>query len=448
GYGTPQGENPSGGFGLPQRGQAQPGGFENGFGQRGEAPSGGFGAPAENPSGGFGAPQNDGGFGAPQNDGGFGAPPFGAPPQGDNNGYGAPQGDNGYGAPQSDNVYGAPQGDNVYGAPQGENPSGGFGLPQRNVDGEPQSGGFPAAPEAPGFGGFPPPGDGNNPGVAPQSPARATARASASARVTPPEAPGNGSPFAMPGSPQFPVPGSNAVPGSPQFPGSAPPFGGPGDQGGSPFGAPADAPFGAPADSPFGSPAGPPFDAGRGVPADQYNEHTTDVSGRGDSSFVPAPALSPMPGEQPGSGLYPGSPAARATVTPPGPEDTTSWPGPADEQSKFDQFKTETPAPAPAKSNVRTIPVALAVVLGATILLAMVFGLVYLISGKDEFKVATGDCVKREGTTPVVAACTEADTYTVTSVAASEKECESASQPYILVPKDSGNQVLCLKKNG
>ncbi|SDT73361.1 hypothetical protein SAMN04489716_6644 [Actinoplanes derwentensis] len=230
------------------------------------------------------------------------------------------------------------------------------------------------------------------------------------------------------------------MPGSPQFPGSAPPFGS-GDQAGSPFGGPAD--------SPFGAQAGPPFDAGRGAQADHYNEHTTDVSGRGDSPYVPLPALSPMPGEQPSGGIYPGGPAARATVTPPGPEDTTSWPGPADEQGKFDQFKADTPAPAPsAKTNVRTIPAALAVALGAFVLLAVVFGLVFLISGEDEFNVAQGDCVKRSGTTPVVAPCTEPDTFQVTNIVTAKDQCGDATQPYIVIPKDSGDQVLCLKKNG
>ncbi|WP_433792888.1 LppU/SCO3897 family protein [Actinoplanes sp. CA-252034] len=258
----------------------------------------------------------------------------------------------------------------------------------------------------------------------------------------------------MPGSPQFPggdprggqpfpgadgsgaapFPGSGpAMPGSPQFPGR----------------------FGA-----SGDPSGPPYSefttdsAGRGpMPGgfpDQYNEHTTDVSGRGNSPYVPAPALPPMPGEQPGGGVYPGGPAARATVTPPGPEDTTSWPGPPEEQGKFDQFKADPPASSPAPSgkvNVRTIPVALAVVLGAALLLSLVFGLVYLISG-DDFSVSQGDCVKRNGTTPVVAACTEPDTFQVVSIVTAKEQCGDVSQPYIVVPKDDGDQVLCLKKNG
>ncbi|WP_345528648.1 LppU/SCO3897 family protein [Actinoplanes utahensis] len=175
------------------------------------------------------------------------------------------------------------------------------------------------------------------------------------------------------------------------------------------------------------------------------------MSGRGNSPYVPAPALTPLPGEQPGGGLYPNSPAARATVTPPGPEDTTSWPGPAEEQGKFDQFKASSePAatPAPAKAHVRTVPVALAVVLGAAIILGMVFGLVWLIAGDDEFSVSEGQCVKRNGSTPLVADCKEADTFTVVSIQTEKSKCGDATQPYIVVPKDSGDQVLCLKKNG
>jgi hypothetical protein len=191
--------------------------------------------------------------------------------------------------------------------------------------------------------------------------------------------------------------------------------------------------------------------AGRSGPPDQFNEHTTDVSGRGNSPYVPQPALPPMPGEQHGGGLYPpGGPAARATVTPPGPEDTTSWPGPAEEQGRFDQLKADPtpPSPAPAKTNVRTVPVALAVVLGATLILAVVFGLVYLISRGGGLDVATGDCVKRSGDTAVAAECSEPDTFKVISIGTAKEQCGDAQQPHVIIPKDDGNQVLCLQKNG
>ncbi|MEU4692131.1 hypothetical protein [Actinoplanes sp. NPDC023714] len=377
GEGGPFGQRPGEGGPFGQRpGEGGP------FGQR-PGEGGPFGQRAED------GPGDGGPFGPRPGDGG----PFGPRPgEMPRSGEGLMPGDGSRTDEGSENPRGGTYG-GTYGQRAEENvdnePSGGFAFPQR--DGSPGTPG-PFGDDA--SGGF---------GVNPQSPARASARASASARVSPPDAPpfpgSGGAPYSMPGSPQFPSSG------------------------------------------------GPAFGGGAGAPGpDQFSEHTTDLSGRGNSTYVPAPALPPMPGETP-PGVYPGSPAARATVTPPGPEDTTSWPGPAEEQNRFDSFKAEEPAaPAPVKTNVKTIPVTLAVVLGATLLLGIVFGLVYLISGDDEFSVAQGECVTRTSeNTPVKADCSTKGAFEVVSIAAAKEQCADQSQPYIVVPKDGGDQVLCLK---
>ncbi|MBB2944882.1 hypothetical protein FB565_004615 [Actinoplanes lutulentus] len=435
-------EEPSGGFAsapLPQRGYPQqPAPEDNGhFGQRpGEGPGAAnpFGPrPGEAPDAAnpFGARPGD----APEANP-FGPRPGEAPAAG--NPFGARPGDapeaNPFGprpgdAPEAADPFGPRPGDN---SRPGDNPRPGDGQQsntygqraEENTDGEP-SGGFGGVPFQQREGGF---GTGDA-GVNPQSPARASARASASARVAPPEAPGSGVPYPDSGSVPFPGSGGSpySMPGSPQFPSSGgPAFGNPG--------------------SPVPGPPYNEFTSNQNGP-DQFNEHTTDMSGRGNSPYVPAPALPPMPGEA-APGVYPGSPAARATVTPPGPEDTTSWPGPEGDQSRFEQFKSDEPAaaPAPVKVNVRTVPVTLAVVLGAALLLGIVFGLVSLIAGDDEFSVAQGECVTRTAdNAPVKADCSTAGAFEVVSIATAKEQCADQAQPYIVVPKDGGDQVLCLK---
>jgi hypothetical protein len=213
---------------------------------------------------------------------------------------------------------------------------------------------------------------------------------------------------------------------------------------------------GAPATTPFGPPGSPAQpnsfgSASQGAPAwgdfttgapasDHFNEHTTDVSGRGNSPYVPPPALTPMPGV-PQSDPYGADPAARATVTPPGPEDTTSWPGPAD-QGKFDQFKAEEPPAAP-KPVVKTGPVTLFVVLGATLLLGVVFGLVWLIAGGggNSFSASEGDCVKN-GDKVAKVSCSDAGAYQVKQVVDAKEQCADKNQPYIVADK----KVYCLVK--
>jgi hypothetical protein len=194
-----------------------------------------------------------------------------------------------------------------------------------------------------------------------------------------------------------------------------------------------------------------------GTPPEQYSEHTTDIAGRGEP-YVPAPALPPFPpgaaqpidGDRPRmGGVFPG-PASRATVTPPSPDDTTSWPGPA-EQNKFDQFKSEAEvAPAkPETPHVRMLPILLAVVVGAALLVGLAFGIVYLVAGGDDnsgISVSQGECVKRDGDAAVKADCSDATSFQVVSIVDDKAKCADPQQPYVLNPTTDGKtQVLCLK---
>jgi collagen type III alpha len=149
-------------------------------------------------------------------------------------------------------------------------------------------------------------------------------------------------------------------------------------------------------------------------------------------------------------GLFPG-PATRGTVTPPpGPDETASWPGPA-EQGRFDQFKPEADA-APAKPetpHVRMLPVLLSVVVGAALLVGLAFGIVYLVAGGDDaepFSVSQGDCVKRSGEAAVKADCSDATSFQVVSIVDDKTKCADVKQPYVVNPTSDGKtQVLCLK---
>jgi hypothetical protein len=159
-------------------------------------------------------------------------------------------------------------------------------------------------------------------------------------------------------------------------------------------------------------------------------------------------------------GLFPG-PATRGTVTPPTPEETTSWPGveaQGSDQGRFDQFKPEADAaPTPTKPetpHVRMLPILLAVVVGAALLVGLAFGIVYLVAGGDNggsnagFSVKTGDCVKKSGTAAVKADCSEASSFQVVSIVDDKAKCGDPQQPYVLNPTTDGkSQVLCLKPN-
>jgi collagen type III alpha len=300
----------------------------------------------------------------------------------------------------------------------------------------------------------------------PQSPAAppVSARATASARVTPP--PANGHPFA---------------PGSPAGYGAGTP-------GGFASGSPAAFAPGSPAPSSPTTPDAPPFSehtsdlAGRGraqqPPARApFSEHTTDLAGRGratDQPYVPAPALptlhpSAPPADSRNSG-FPGQPgraapangfgsgpANRATVTPPGPADTASWPGPAadGDQGRFDAFKPEVeiaPADKPeAVPNVRKLPVLIAVLLVSALLVGGSLGIVWLVARPSStgFEVSPGQCVKRDGAKAVTATCGDAESFEVVSKVDTKEQCSDPGQPYVLNPAGNGrNQVLCLKPRG
>lgn len=228
--------------------------------------------------------------------------------------------------------------------------------------------------------------------------------------------------------------------------------------------------------------------AARTAPPEQYGEHTTDVAGRNQppgQPYVPAPALptmhaapplengfppAPAPdstqpfGERPRmGGVFPG-PASRATVAPPDPEQTANWPsrpapGEAD-QGRFDSFRPDAPEPAPAEAakpetpHVRMLPVILGVILGAGLLVGLTLGITWLIArgshdgdtGGSGFSVKAGDCVKREGTAAVTANCTDAGSFEVTAIVDAKEKCPDLNQPYVVNPTTGGgSQVLCLK---
>lgn len=308
----------------------------------------------------------------------------------------------------------------------------------------------PSAFGSPAFSGDPN-GPGGEPGVAPQSPARA----SASARVTPAGALGG------PGGPPTGMSSALALPGA--------------------------APEPAPPGSPYSDrPALPP-----GRPGEPYSEPTTDIAGRDQQPYVPAPALPPMPpglngfdpagrpgsngfdpADRPGSnGFGPSgphssngfgvpdsdpflSPASRATVTPPTPEETTSWPGIEADQGRFDNFKAEAAKAAPAKPetpHVRILPILLAVVVGALLLLGIVFGIVYLVAGgnsNDSLSVIQGECVKQDGEKALKADCSDASSFQVVSIVDDKAQCADPQQPVVInKTADGKDQVLCLKPN-
>ncbi|MEV4640777.1 hypothetical protein AB0J80_25885, partial [Actinoplanes sp. NPDC049548] len=219
--------------------------------------------------------------------------------------------------------------------------------------------------------------------------------------------------------------------------------------------------------------------AARTMPPD-FTEHTTDVAGRGqgpEQPYVPAPALPAMHaapplengfpppdstqpfGDRPRmGGVFPG-PASRATVTPPDPEQTSSWPnspGEEADQGRFDSFKPETQPvaepPKPETPHVRMLPVLLGVILGAGLLVGLTFGITWLIArGSDSggFSVAIGDCVKRDGTKAVTAKCSDAGSYEVTAIVDTPQQCPDPLQPHVLNPAaDNKTKVLCLKQRG
>ncbi|WP_213012865.1 LppU/SCO3897 family protein [Paractinoplanes toevensis] len=301
-------------------------------------------------------------------------------------------------------TYGAPAA-----APAGFEPPASFGSPAGTPSefGAPGGFGSPAYPQRGGDHNAP----GGEPGVAgvaPLSPARATARASASARVAPP-APGSpAAPPAQPGPEQPRNPLAEFTSPAPASGGGYPPF--PPPNGNGPYAVNGTAPG-----------------------ADQYSELTTDISGRGNEAY--APTGFPMPVSPETSGA-----ASRATVTPPSPDDTTSWPGPGGAAPA----KPETP-------HVRMLPILVSVVVGAVLLLGVVFGIVYLVAGGDNetLTVNTGECVKQDGSEAVKVDCSDATSFQVVSIVDDQSKCPDPQQPHVLNPTSDGkNQVLCLKPQG
>lgn len=327
---------------------------------------------------------------------------------------------------------------------------------QRSGDGPGEAG--PDSASVNGFG---------RPAYGPRSPESGppTGRASASARVAPPD-------DARVVTPAMDAPTTPPPAVGEQFPPAAVP----------PFGPrPADRPA-----MPFtehtvdvsGRGRAPERSERAGAPV-AFSEHTSDLAGRGTSAdrpYVPAPALPtmhasppgvdgfppPMPvdpqsGRRPGrqqlSGMFP-APANRATVTPPGPLDGADAPAVEDktEQSRFEAFKPDAVDPAPEKPeaapHVRMLPVLLGVILASALLVGMAIGVVWLISrpGDNGLTVNPGDCVKRNGDSAVTTSCGEPNSFQVVSKVDTREQCGDPGQPYVDNPAGNGRtQVLCLK---
>ena len=367
-------------FGDRQGDRSQQGGAPQQAGPFGDRPheTGPFGdRPGE--TGPFGdRPRETGPFGErPNETAPFGSRPHDGGPFGDRPHAAGPQAAGAFGDRPGDADQQRDPGGRADGDRSGANP---FGSPSAFAPPyAPHQVDHPGSPAVPGQPGLP--------GDAPQSPARATARASASARVAPPTDPDQ-------------------------------------QRGGPPYGD-------------FGPPAQPPG----GYSPEHYGELTTDIAGRGRPD-------QPSPDGELLMGAFPGA-TNRATVTPPSPNDTTSWPGPG-EQGRFDQFKPGAePSAKPETPHVRMLPILVMVVVGALVLLGLVFGIVYMVAGgtKDKaFTVNTGDCVKQDGTAAVKAACGDAGAFQVVSIVNDKTDCEDAKQPYVVNPTGDGkNQVLCLK---
>jgi hypothetical protein len=186
-----------------------------------------------------------------------------------------------------------------------------------------------------------------------------------------------------------------------------------------------------------------------------------------ENGFPPAqaPDATQPFGERPRmGGVFPG-PASRATVTPPGPEQTASWPSRPEtdaDQSRFDSFKSESPEIVPTEvakpdtPHVRMLPVIIGVILGAGLIVGLTLGVTWLIARgshdgdtgnkSSSFSVKAGDCVKRNGNEAVTANCTDAGSFEVTAIVDTKDKCPDVNQPYVVNPTSDGrSQVLCLK---
>jgi hypothetical protein len=395
-----------------------------------------FGAQAQSGGSPFGARPDEEPFGARPDSSFEAQPAFGAHPSSP---YDAAPPGSPYDAPQPGSPYDAvPQTspfESQQGSPYGGQPSSPFegqsGSPYEEQAGQQSASPFGARPDDQPFGARP---DDNSPfGARPDDNSPFGAGPPASPFGPRPD--GQTSPFdAQPGSPFGPRPsGDQSPPGIARASASAR-VALPGPQPGGP------------------QSSGPPHAEFVDRGPEQFSEMTTDIAGRGgDPGYVPAAALPAMPPGLEG-GFGPNvSQGNRATVTPPGPDDTTSWPGP--DPNGFDQFKPpeEAPPAKPETPHVRMFPILVAVVAGAALLLAIVFGIVFLAAGgKDDNQAAIkqGECVKQDGSKAVKVDCTDATAFQVVSIVADKSKCDDAKQPVVVSKADDGtSQVLCLKPN-
>ena len=140
---------------------------------------------------------------------------------------------------------------------------------------------------------------------------------------------------------------------------------------------------------------------------------------------------------------------------PQGQQSASSWDAGPD-QGRFDSFKPEAAEekkPEPPAPKVRNGRVLAAVLVAAVLILAVPLGLLMLLGkvGADEtpaFDPAVGSCVKRSGDSAAAATCGEAGSFTVVSKVATKEKCADPAQPYISLPGDVQNKVLCLKPSG
>ncbi|HEX6967596.1 MAG TPA: hypothetical protein VF174_02030 [Micromonosporaceae bacterium] len=177
------------------------------------------------------------------------------------------------------------------------------------------------------------------------------------------------------------------------------------------------------------------------------------------ASASSAPFLPPQP--QPAEPNWNASPeqwgnpsAGPDHASPAGP----AWgPPPADDQERFNAFAaqqatepaTEEEAPPPQVRNGRVL---LAVLGAAIAILAIPLGTLYLLgmigSSSEAFNPAVGACVKQSGDSAAPADCAEPGAYSVVSKVDDVTKCADPNQPYIAVPLNGKEQILCLQPAG
>ena len=154
-------------------------------------------------------------------------------------------------------------------------------------------------------------------------------------------------------------------------------------------------------------------------------------------------------------GCLPRDSACRATVTPPGPEQTPlAWPAGSErdvpDQCRFDLVQQSAPEDAspssleagggqPETPHVRMLPVILGVILGAGLLVGLTLGVTWLIArGSHDgaaaapFSVSAGDCVKRNGEQAVTAELRRRGLVSeVTAIVDTKEQCPDPGQPHV-----------------